>query len=189
MIVITVSVECVSCGSSFNREVKRGRPTTKCPGCREIGHAVTQFALSQRKEEVTSEGVTMVQNSEPCRDCGQVFMRPKKRGKPPVRCEGCKGKADAVKADEVRTSDAELEDLFQGDKNLLQGTPGERPKGNEAQCPTRCGRIFTSNTSCDSHKKWLPNGSYTCLDPAELGMEPRTRRGIPVWTRSTPVTG
>ena len=183
--------DCVGCGATFQVEKKRGRPHTKCNVCRVKVDEVLQFALMTRKEEVT-DGVTMVESTEPCKDCGNIFMRPKKRGKPPTRCPGCRDKFDLAKAEVVGTSDDELEALFQGDKILLKGTPGERPKGAEAQCPSRgkCGRIFTSNTACDDHKRWLPTGSYDCIDPATLGMEPRSRkrddgRIVPVWTRPT----
>lgn len=187
-----VDATCIKCSSVFKREKKRGRPHTKCEVCRVALDPVMQFALMTRKEEVT-DGVTMVESSEPCRDCGAVFMRPKKRGKPPVRCADCRVKVDQAKAEAVGTSNDELEALFQGDKALLKGTPSERPKGvGEAQCPTigKCGRIFTSNTACDDHKRWLPSGTYECIDPATLGMEPRSRkrddgRIVPVWTRPT----
>lgn len=190
----TIETSCGSCGNTFQRERKRGRPATKCQPCRD--KVATALAFSQKAEVV--DGVTWIQAVEPCRDCGSAFMRPKKRGKPPVRCEDCRSKLDAEKAAEVTVSDEKLDELFKGDRFLLQGTPSELPRGAEAQCPSirlgKCGRIFTSNSACDEHKKWLPNGSYECIDPATLGMEPRSRvrdadketeRIIPVWTRPT----
>jgi hypothetical protein len=150
----------------------------------------------ERKLEVI-DGITWIESAEPCVECGEVFMRPRKKGKPPVRCATCKEGLEAAKAAEITVPEETLEQLFQGSKVLLRGTPEERPTGAEAQCPTRgkCGRIFTSNSACDLHKKWLPNGSYECLDPETLGMEPRSRRRdidkpteriVPVWTVPTP---
>lgn len=194
-------VDCRDCGNQFEIPVQRGRPAVRCTPCKEKKPTIMAFSKNgsapvDLKLEVDTDGITWIESSEPCRDCGVVFMRPRKRGKPPVRCEKCKSTADAVQAIEVTTTDERLDELFTGDKTLLQGTPGERPKGAEAQCPTtgKCGRIFTSNSSCDMHKQWLPNGSYKCIDPATLGMEPRSRkrddgRIVPVWTRPTPIEG
>lgn len=189
------TIICRDCTTSFERPVRRGRPPVVCDACK--GKVATVLQFSKKNGETvdlkleTVDGIVWIENSEPCRDCGQTFLRPRKRGKPPVRCEDCKGKVDAAKAEEVTVSVETLAELFQGDPVLLKGTPGERPKGAEAQCPTsgKCGRIFTSNSACDDHKQWLPNGSYNCIDPATLGMEPRERREIPVWTRPTAPEG
>lgn len=189
----TIETACVSCGNTFQREKKRGRPATKCFSCRENKPTVLQFAKTtgetvELKLE-TIDGIAWIENKEPCIGCGNTFMRPRKKGRPPTRCADCQAGVEAAKAEEVTTSNEKLEELFTGSKFLLKGTPDENPKGAEAQCPTtgKCGRIFTSNSACDSHKRWLPSGSYECIDPATLGMEPRERRGIPVWTRPTPV--
>lgn len=195
---------CRDCEVEFELPVQRGRPAVRCLPCRSKTPTVMQFArvsTAGTKETVelkmeTIDGVVWIENSEPCESCNKVFMRPRKRGRPPVRCAECQEGLNAAKAAEMTVSEETLEQLFQGDKTLLQGTPGERPKGAEAQCPTtgKCGRIFTSNTACDDHKQWLPNGSYKCIDPATLGMEPRGRvrdadkpeeRIVPVWTRPT----
>lgn len=197
-----IETTCQSCGNIFNRERRRGRPPTKCPSCRDEKQSITQFAMAsgetvERKIEVI-DGITYIEAKAPCVGCGNGFMHVRKKGRPPTRCADCQEGVEAAKAAEITTSDERLEELFQGPKELLQGTPGERPVGAEAQCPTKgkCGRIFTSNTSCDDHKRWLPNGSYECIDPATLGMEPRSRkrdndkdteRIVPVWTRPTPV--
>lgn len=177
-------VNCVNCSEQFERPKKRGRPQTKCEACRGPSQLV--------KENISAvvDGVVMVENVEPCRDCGQVFMRAKKRGKPPVRCADCREKNEQIKALEVTTSPETIESLFSGDRFLLQGTPNEVPKGAEAQCPRPrgCGRLFTSNTACDRHKVFGSNGNIErCLDPASLGMEPRERRGLPVWTTPSEV--
>jgi len=145
--------------------------------------SVLQFAKVE-------DGIRYKDSKEPCVGCGKTFQHAVKRGRPPVRCIDCQSGVDAAKAAQVTVSEEVLESLYTGDKFLLQGTPDQRPKvgSAEAQCPTtgKCGRIFTSNSACDDHKRWLPNGSYDCIDPATLGMEPRERRGIPVWTRPTP---
>lgn len=199
------TVICRDCGNSFELPVQRGRPAVRCVPCRTKTPTVMQFAKNTStgtKETVelkleVLDGVTWIENSEPCEDCGNTFMRPRKRGRPPKKCENCSVVAAEAKAAVVTVSEETLDQLFKGAKILLKGTPTERPRGAEAQCPTtgKCGRIFTSNSSCDDHKRWLPNGSYDCIDPATLGMEPRGRvrdadkdseRIIPVWTRPTP---
>lgn len=185
----TIETVCRDCGSTFLREKKRGRPAVKCVPCREKISTVLQFSKNNgTTKEVTVEvidGVTWIENAEPCESCDKVFMRPRKRGRPPTKCPDCTAWAEAEKASTMTTSQETLNELFKGDKKLLKGTPDVNPFGAEAQCPTtgKCGRIFTSNSACDEHKKWLPNGSYTCIDPATLGMEPRERRGVPIWTR------
>lgn len=172
----------------------------KCEPCRSKTSTVTQFS---KKDGVTDtvevidlqqeiiDGITWIESKEPCTECDKVFMRPKKRGRPPTKCPDCLAWADAEKAAEVTTSDEKLEELFSGDKELLKGTPDSLPKGAESQCPSPppsgangCGRIFTSDSACESHKVYGPDGSLQkCKDPASLGMEPRTRRNIPIWTR------
>lgn len=137
----------------------------------------------------TIDGVTWIENSELCEGCNKVFMRPRRRGRPPTKCLDCVAWDDAEKASLVTTSQETLDELFKGPKALLKGTPDALPKGSEAQCPrpSGCGRIFSSDTACERHKKYGPNGNLQpCLDPASLGMEPRTRREIPVWTTPTP---
>lgn len=189
----TISTECVSCGNSFERERKRGRPATKCMPCRNKVQTVMQFSKAtgetvERQTEII-DGVAWIENAEPCEGCNKTFMRPKKRGRPPKKCVDCLAWDDAEKAATRTTSDETLEERFTGDKALLKGTPDALPKGAEAQCPPPrgCGRIFTSDSACESHKVYGPSGSLaSCKDPATLGMEPRERRGIPVWTRPTP---
>lgn len=186
---------CRDCETVFELPKQRGRPAKSCQPCRDKTPTVMSFAKVNTagiKENVelrleNIDGVIWVENAEPCVGCGVTFMRPRRRGRPPTKCESCVVISDAEKAAEITTSDEKLEELYKGDRFLLQGTPRENPKGAEAQCPTtgKCGRIFTSNSACDDHKRWLPNGSYNCIDPATLGMEPRERRGIPIWTRPT----
>lgn len=188
---------CRDCEVTFELPVKRGRPAVKCDACRNKTPTVMQFSKVNTtgvKENVelkleVLDGVTWVENAEPCEGCDKVFMRPRKRGRPPKKCPDCLAWDDAEKAVAVTTSDETLEEKFSGDKVLLQGTPEALPKGAEAQCPPPrgCGRIFTSDSACESHKVYGPNGNIaSCKDPATLGMEPRERREIPVWTRPTP---
>ena len=123
--------------------------------------------------------VETVINAEPCRDCGLVFERPKKKGRPPVRCEECR--AQQTVDQEIIVSLIDPESLYTGPTNKLLGTENELPQGNEAQCPL-CWRIFTSDSSCECHKIYEKD-YIACKDPATIGMVPRERRGIPVWTR------
>lgn len=199
---------CRDCEVIFEIPKQRGRPAVRCQPCRDKTPTVMSFArvnATGTKENVelrleNIDGVVWVENTEPCTGCGATFMRPRKRGRPPTKCENCSATDDANKAELVTTSDEKLEELYKGDRFLLQGTPSEIPVGAEAQCPSirsgSCGRIFTSNSACDEHKKWLPNGKYACIDPTTLGMEPRSRvrdkdketmRIVPVWTRPTPI--
>lgn len=187
---------CKTCNNEFELPAQRGRPPKSCPSCRSKTATVMQFSkvtaagtteTIERRLEVI-DGVKWVENAEPCEGCNNTFMRPMKRGRPPKKCQDCSAWDDAEKAVTVTTSDEKLEELFSGDKKLLQGTPNVIPKGAEAQCPPPrgCGRIFTSDSACESHKTYSANGSLgKCKDPASLGMEPRERRGVPVWTRPT----
>lgn len=121
----------------------------------------------------------MVVNATPCKDCGVTFERPKKRGRPPTRCEECRDKSE-----QVVYVPTEEEKVYAGPKEKLLGDFNDLPKGNEAQCVT-CWRIFTSDSSCEYHKDYRRNP--ICRDPATLGMVARERRGLPVWTR--PMSG
>ncbi len=188
---------CRDCELEFELPVQRGRPAVRCVPCRSKTPTVMQFAKNNSatgvKENVelkleTIDGVTWVESAEPCEGCNKVFMRPRKRGRPPKKCPDCSAWDEAEKASTITTSDEKLEELFSGDKNLLQGTPSALPKGAEAQCPppNGCGRIFTSDSACEDHKTYKPGGGIICKDPATLGMEPRERRGVPVWTRPSP---
>lgn len=198
---------CKDCEVEFELPVQRGRPAMRCVPCRTKTPTVMQFAKNNAstgtKETVelkleTIDGVTWVENSEPCEGCNNTFMRPRKRGRPPKKCSDCAAVDDAAKAEEVTVSDEKLDELFKGDRFLLQGTPSEFPRGAEAQCPRPrgCGRIFTSDSACEAHKVYGPDGNIAkCKDPATLGMEPRGRvrdkdsdneRVVPVWTRPTP---
>lgn len=186
----TISTTCTSCGNTFERERKRGRPAVKCAPCKSNNQTITQFSKStgevvDRAVEVI-DGVTWIENAEPCVSCTKTFMRPKKRGRPPTKCPDCQAWDDAEKAAVMTTSDEVLEELFTGPKVLLKGTPEAIPKGAEAQCPPPrgCGRIFTSDSACESHKVYGANGNIAeCKDPATLGMQPRERRNLPIWTR------
>lgn len=188
---------CRDCEVVFELPKQRGRPAVRCQPCRDKTPTVMSFAKVNTagiKENVelrleNIDGVVWVENAEPCVGCGVTFMRPRKRGRPPTKCENCSATDDATKAELVTTSTESLEQLFSGAKALLKGTPNEIPKGAEAQCPRPrgCGRIFTSNSACDDHKVYGPDGNLKlCKDPATLGMEPRERREIPVWTRPSP---
>lgn len=188
---------CRDCEVVFELPVQRGRPAVRCGACRTKTPTVMQFSKNTSagtKETVelkleTLDGVVWIENSEPCIACNKVFMRPRKRGRPPTKCPDCVAWDDAEKASVVTTSQETIDELFSGDKALLEGTPEENPKGAEAQCPKPrgCGRIFTSDSACEDHKVYSPNGNLaSCKSPASLGMEPRERRGIPVWTRPTP---
>lgn len=194
-------VDCRDCGNSFEIPVQRGRPAVRCAPCKGKTPTALQFSKNNGttgvKETVdlkleVIEGITWIENAEPCTVCEKTFMRPRKRGRPPTKCPDCLAWSDAEKAVAVTTSDEKLEELFAGPKVLLRGTPQEIPKGAEAQCPAPhgCGRIFTSDSACESHKVYGANGNLaSCKDPASLGMEPRERRDIPVWTRPTPKEG
>lgn len=195
---MTKIVTCRDCSTDFEIPVRRGRPAVKCEPCRSKTSTVLQFSrqdvttgetiLVDRQTEVI-DGVTWIESAEPCVGCEKTFMRPRKRGKPPTRCSDCKAWADAEKAVGVTTSTEMLEELFTGDQKLLNGTPGAIPKGAEAQCPLPrgCSRIFTSDSAAEDHKVYGANGNLQfCKDPATLGMQPRERRGVPVWTRPTP---
>lgn len=188
---------CRDCEVTFELPKQRGRPAVRCVPCRSKTPTVMQFAKVsaagvkenvELKQEVI-EGVTWRENAEPCTACGKTFMRPVKRGRPPTKCPDCSAWDDAEKAATVATSQEVLDELFSGDKELLNGTPDALPKGAEAQCPPPrgCGRIFTSDSAAEDHKVYGANGNLaSCKDPASLGMEPRERREIPVWTRPTP---
>lgn len=188
---------CRDCDTTFELPIQRGRPAVRCVPCRTKTPTVMQFAKVNTagvKEEVelkleVLDGVTWVESAEPCEGCDKTFMRPRKRGRPPKKCADCLAWDDAEKAVTVATSQETIDELFSGDKELLNGTPDALPKGAEAQCPPPrgCGRIFTSDSAAEDHKVYGPNGSLAnCKDPASLGMEPRERREIPVWTRPTP---
>lgn len=194
-------VICRDCSNEFEIPVQRGRPPVKCVPCKSKTPTVMQFSQnigSTGVKEVVNlnveviDGITWRENAEPCVGCNKTFMRPVKRGRPPTKCPDCAAWSDAEKAALVTTSDETLEELFSGDKALLNGTPEDIPKGAEAQCPPPrgCGRIFTSDSACEDHKVYGPNGNLAnCKDPATLGMQPRERRGIPVWTRPSPKEG
>lgn len=187
---------CKDCELEFELPVQRGRPAVRCVPCRSKTPTVMQFsrntAAGTENVELAVEvidGVTWRENAEPCEGCNKTFMRPVKRGRPPKKCVDCAAWDAAEKAVAVTTSDETLEEKFSGDKALLQGTPDALPKGAEAQCPPPrgCGRIFTSDSACEDHKTYGPKGNLAaCKDPASLGMEPRERRGVPVWTRPSP---
>jgi hypothetical protein len=188
---------CLDCEVVFELPVQRGRPAKRCVACRTKTPTVMSFSKNTAagtKETVelaleVIDGVTWIENSEPCEGCNKTFMRPRKRGRPPKKCVDCSAWDAAEKAATVTVSDEKLDELFSGDKSLLQGTPDALPKGAEAQCPPPrgCGRIFTSDSAAEDHKVYGPNGNLAnCKDPASLGMEPRERREIPVWTRPTP---
>lgn len=187
---------CRDCEVVFELPKQRGRPAVRCEPCRTKTPTVMSFAKVNTagvKENVelkleTINGVTWVESAEPCEGCNKVFMRPRKRGRPPKKCPDCSAWDDAEKATLVTTSQETLDELFKGNKKLLQGTPDALPKGAEAQCPQPhgCGRIFTSDSACEDHKTYKPGGGIICKDPATLGMEPRERRELPVWTRPTP---
>jgi hypothetical protein len=190
-------VDCRDCGNPFEVLVQRGRPAVRCAPCKGKVPTALQFSkvnsatgvveTAERKQEVI-DNVVWIENAEPCVSCTKTFMRPKKRGRPPTKCLDCQAWSDAEKATAVTTSEETLEEKFSGPKVLLKGTPMEIPKGAEAQCPAPrgCGRIFTSDSACEDHKVYGPNGYIaSCKDPASLGMEPRERRKIPVWTRPT----
>lgn len=190
-------VDCRDCGNPFEIPVQRGRPAVRCAACKGKVPTALQFSKNNGTTGVVEtvdlkleviDGITWIENAEPCVSCEKTFMRPRKRGRPPTKCPDCSAWADAEKAVAVTTSDEKLEELFSGPKVLLLGTPMEIPKGAEAQCPrpNGCGRIFTSDSACEAHKVYGPSGNIAnCKDPATLGMEPRTRREIPIWTRPT----
>lgn len=189
---------CRDCEVVFELPKQRGRPAVRCQPCRDKTPTVMSFARvnaagTQENVELRLEnidGVVWVENAEPCTGCGVTFMRPRKRGRPPTKCENCSAVDVAEKAASVTVSQETLEQLFGGDQALLKGTPSEIPKGAEAQCPrpNGCGRIFTSDSACEAHKVYGAKGNLaSCKDPASLGMEPRERRGLPIWTRPTPV--
>lgn len=189
---------CRDCDTEFELPVQRGRPAVRCVPCRSKTASVMQFAKVNTatgvKETVdlkleVIDGVTWIENAEPCEGCSKTFIRPRKRGRPPKKCPDCSAWDEAEKASLVTTSQETIDELFSGDKELLKGTPDALPKGAEAQCPPPrgCGRIFTSDSAAESHKVFGANGNLaSCKDPASLGMEPRERREIPIWTRPTP---
>lgn len=190
-------VDCRDCGNPFEIPVQRGRPAVRCASCKE--KQPTALAFSKKLESGDTividraveviDGITWIENAEACTSCSKTFMRPKKRGRPPTKCPDCQAWSDAEKAATVTTTPEKLEELFSGDKELLNGTPNEIPKGAEAQCPAPrgCGRIWTSDSACEEHKVFGPDGNLQrCKDPASLGHEPRERRGLPIWTRPTP---
>ncbi len=49
----------------------------------------------------------------------------------------------------------------------------------EFQCPG-CGRVFTGDALCESHKRYTPAG-LVCLDPAGLGLVSELRGDRIVW--------
>lgn len=168
---------CLSCGSSFDRPIQRGRPQTRCNSCRE-GKTVGSDPSTLVLTNMTIDGITYIQNAEPCRDCGEVFMRARKKGRPPTRCEACQ---ESFVSDQFETTTQDIIDsLYSGPADKLKGNERDLPKGNEAQC-VLCWRIFTSDSAAEAHKSYA--GRTSCVDPATLGMEPRERRGLPVWTR------
>lgn len=170
---------CVSCGSNFDRPIQRGRPQTRCNPCREGKMAGSNHSNSEQVlETLTIDGITYIQNAEPCRDCGETFMRARKKGRPPTRCEACQTSFTSEQFE--TTTQEEIEALYSGPTDKLKGNERDLPKGNEAQC-VLCWRIFTSDSAAESHKSY--QGRTSCVDPATLGMEPRERRGLPVWTR------
>lgn len=134
---------CRDCEIVFELPIQRGRPAVRCVPCRTKTPSVMQFAKVntegikenvELKQEVV-EGVTWRENAEPCTSCSKTFMRPVKRGRPPTKCPDCLAWDDIEKAAAVTTSQETLEELFSGDKELLNGTPDALPKGAEAQCP------------------------------------------------------
>lgn len=133
---------------------------------------------SRRSLRKRGNMIEMVVNALPCRDCGLVFEREKKRGRPPVRCQDCKDKVTVEQ--ELIVSQVDPETLFIGPKEELLGNRSHKPQGSEAQC-IRCNRVFTSDSSCESHKDYGINPP--CLNPANLGMVAKDRRGIPVWVK------
>lgn len=194
-------INCRDCDVQFERPVRRGRPPVRCEPCKSKSATVMQFSkvdatgttvVVDREVEMI-DGVAWIESAEPCTGCEKTFMRPRKRGRPPTKCTDCLSWDEVEKAALVTTSQETLEELFSGDPQLLKGTPDAIPKGAEAQCPTNpgpgCGRLFTSNSACDSHKSFQANGGFICKDPASLGMEPRERRGQPVWTHPSPKEG
>lgn len=125
-------------------------------------------------------------SKNPCEGCGKAFEIIRQRGRPPVRCQPCREVKLEEKAESaaLAISQVDPDTLFSGDPKLLLGTPFDLPRGAEAQCMIRgCGRIFTSNSACDSHRDFRSNP--VCSDPAAMGMVPKERRGLPIWTRPT----
>lgn len=125
----------------------------------------------------------MVINTLPCKDCGIVFEREKKRGRPPTRCQDCR---DKIAVDqEIIVSLVDPETLYAGPIEKLLGDKAAYPQGSESQC-CLCWRIFTSDSSCESHKVYLKDTTI-CSDPASIGMVPKERRGLPVWVKPAPL--
>lgn len=133
--------------------------------------------------------VEMIEAKNPCVDCGGIIMRPKTRGRPPTRCEECKGKYELGKASEKankvdKTSNRPPQ--FNVEIKLWKGkdlvcTRQDLPKGSEAQCPL-CMRIFSSDYACELHKPYREPKSAHCKTPKSLGMIAIERRGLPIWT-------
>jgi hypothetical protein len=67
---------------------------------------------------------------------------------------------------------------------MREAIESDLPKGVEAQCPV-CWRIFTRNSVAERHKTYRPLGT-TCADPASLGLVPKERRGLVVWSGPPP---
>lgn len=116
-------------------------------------------------------------SKEPCLDCKKTFQVPIQRGRPATRCVECRDKKLAESMVDVEIN---LDNIYSGPAEALKGSRSHKPQGAEAQC-VRCNRLFTSDSACEFHKDYRT--TEVCRDPATLGMVPRERREIPVWTK------
>lgn len=119
----------------------------------------------------------MVKSKEGCIDCGEEFLRPKQRGRPPVRCENCR----ISYKDDSTPVEVDEEKLYRGPKEALKGDRKVLPQGKrEAQCPI-CWRIFSSDVSCEGHKDYRTTN--ICIDPTTIGYIAVEKHGRPVWKK------
>lgn len=63
--------------------------------------------------------------------------------------------------------------------------PKRHPAGKECQC-VACGEFFSAESPFLFHQHWQAD-QLTCLDPASIGLVPKSHRGGPAW--GIPLTG
>lgn len=124
--------------------------------------------------------MVMVESKAPCLDCGETFLRPKVRGRPPIRCPGCREKQLAEQTAAYVPVEIDEEKLYHGPYEALKGSRDQKPKGAESQC-VRCWRIFSSDHQAESHKDYRKDPP--CIDPKSLGMMAFEKRGLPIWRK------
>lgn len=63
---------------------------------------------------------------------------------------------------------------------MREATRADLPRGREAQC-VLCWRIFSSDSSCETHKPYRRPVTPECKEPGTIGFRAFERRGLAIW--------